>query len=224
MKTEDEKVEETSKLLYKLSKNKKSVLIPLNIRPKAETKNKMGYTMAQWWVILCKSNPPKWTIHNPLITNYNGNTCMMLWIKYANDKHNIPAWMIHDSRIKNGNDKSPITLWYYYTIHDLPNYLHNNVKISDNVLDHSIEDIIDGSERSYRQLPKSINQHSRYILSFCKKISNKSQYILPRILYEKYTENFETIYGTISEEIFQMVVSKKYKRIIDENIIYWDLT
>ena len=179
-------------------------------------KNQMGFTMAQLWIVINKIPPLDWMIHDPLIQNHNGNTCMMLWIKYAKNKEEIPTWMLHDPWLKNNNDKSSITMWYYYTILPLPEYLSKKppeIEFKEPTLD----ELIMGAESGYKKI---LNPNSKNtILNFCKTKSTKDFYIIPRKLYEKYVKTFEEI----SEEKFHKTVSKKYIRILDNNVVYYHI-
>lgn len=204
--------------------NKKPITLAPILRPQPYEKNYMGYTIAQWFIILNNTAPEKWMIHNPLITNNNGNTCMMLWIKFAREdlKTKIPKWMIHDPWIKNGYNKSAITLWYYYTDLPLPVFLQKKKTEDDIIEEFSNEELYNASITSYKTLVKS---KSKIIRDLCKQTIGTRDfvYIEPQNLYKRYQNNLEVVYGKIDEEEFHELVSRKHRRILFNEIVYYDL-
>jgi len=202
----------------------KYISVPMSLRPQPFEKNYMGYTLAQWFIVLKNTEPEKWMIHNPLITNNNGNTCMMLWIKFAKDelKAKIPKWMLHDPWIKNGYEKSSIVLWYYYTDQPLPLFLKKKPIDTEDPVEISNEELYHASVESYGKIAKS---KPRIIKGLCLQVLRKRNYIYitPQSLYDRYNKNLKSVYGEIQEEEFHQLVSKKHTRKIINEVVYYDI-
>jgi len=191
------------KLSREIFKTKNSITKPKVFDPTKE--NKLGYTLAQWWIIHRNTKPPSWMKHDPLIQNYYGNTCFMLWVKYAKNKLKFPKWIYHDPMMTNCFDKSVITLWYYYSIDPMP------FKITDEIEQKCLlEDLIIGSELTY-------TNGMMDVLDLCKSLRKT---ITPQQLFNLYLPYS----NGMSEERIHERVSQKYSRIIEDGIVKWNLT
>ena len=61
--------------------------VPFWKRQDPETQDNFGRTIAIYWIIHFKKEPPEWMKHDPTIQDEYGRTIAMLWIIYVKTKH-----------------------------------------------------------------------------------------------------------------------------------------
>lgn len=80
--------------------------------------NSDGFTLAQWWVLIRNSDPPKMLHHDPTIRSDTGNTIFMIWLYTMHTEP--PEWMRHDPSIRNYYGDNAEIVWHKFAKKKIP--------------------------------------------------------------------------------------------------------
>lgn len=109
-------------IISKAIANKKPLQEPIMISDEVRNGiNSKGYTLAQWWIINMKTNPPEYLRHDPTIQGKFGNTAYMIWIQILHTEP--PAWMRHAADITNYMGDTAELVWYKFSLLPVPPYI-----------------------------------------------------------------------------------------------------
>ena len=166
--------------------------------------NSDGYTLAQWWVLIRNSDPPKMLHHDPTIRSDTGNTIFMIWLYTMHTEP--PEWMRHDPTIKNYVGDTAEIVWHKFTKKKFPpKYLR--VKQDSPLTESAIEALKD----DYNTNTLPLELQAKIIITNMRRIPCRKAYTMYKDFCRKYL-----ITNVMTELTLHKLLIKLAKKEYDE--------